>query len=214
MFGEIALLDGRPRTADATTMSNCELIVIERRDFVPFLRTIRTSCSSSSKFSARGCAAPASKSRIHIPEPADPAGEDPYAAQGKGGDGAKRQAPRHPARAQPDDRPLAREHQQAAASVGEARLDQARTRRSHHRGARQAHRGGCCRFRARSLISGRPQNASSPDYAVAPTTPCAREQLRQLAAGIEHWRLHGIARDADDHARPPAPISHDNRRDR
>ena len=38
IFGEIALLDGRPRTADATAMSDCELIVIERRDFVPFLR--------------------------------------------------------------------------------------------------------------------------------------------------------------------------------
>ena len=29
--------DGRPRTADATAMSDCELVVIERRDFVPFL---------------------------------------------------------------------------------------------------------------------------------------------------------------------------------
>src|SRR5262245_5863846 len=37
IFGEIALLDGRPRTADATAMSDCELVVIERRDFVPFL---------------------------------------------------------------------------------------------------------------------------------------------------------------------------------
>jgi CRP/FNR family transcriptional regulator, cyclic AMP receptor protein len=37
IFGEIALLDGHPRTADATAMSDCELIVIERRDFVPFL---------------------------------------------------------------------------------------------------------------------------------------------------------------------------------
>jgi len=37
IFGEIALLDGRPRTADATAMSDSELIVIERRDFVPFL---------------------------------------------------------------------------------------------------------------------------------------------------------------------------------
>jgi CRP-like cAMP-binding protein len=37
IFGEIALLDGQPRTADATAMSDCELIVIERRDFVPFL---------------------------------------------------------------------------------------------------------------------------------------------------------------------------------
>jgi CRP-like cAMP-binding protein len=38
VFGEIALLDGRPRTADATAMSDCELVVIERRDFVPFLQ--------------------------------------------------------------------------------------------------------------------------------------------------------------------------------
>jgi CRP/FNR family cyclic AMP-dependent transcriptional regulator len=39
VFGEIALLDGHPRTADATAMSECELIVVERRDFVPFLRS-------------------------------------------------------------------------------------------------------------------------------------------------------------------------------
>jgi CRP/FNR family transcriptional regulator, cyclic AMP receptor protein len=39
IFGEIALLDGRPRTADATAMTDCELMVIERRDFIPFLRS-------------------------------------------------------------------------------------------------------------------------------------------------------------------------------
>jgi CRP/FNR family cyclic AMP-dependent transcriptional regulator len=38
IFGEIALLDGRPRTADAVAMDDCELMVIERRDFIPFLR--------------------------------------------------------------------------------------------------------------------------------------------------------------------------------
>lgn len=37
IFGEIALLDGQPRTADAIAMSDCELMVIERRDFVPFM---------------------------------------------------------------------------------------------------------------------------------------------------------------------------------
>ncbi len=39
IFGEIALLDGHPRTADATAMTDCELMVIEHRDFVPFLRS-------------------------------------------------------------------------------------------------------------------------------------------------------------------------------
>jgi CRP-like cAMP-binding protein len=38
IFGEMALLDGRPRSADAVAMSDCELMVIDRRDFIPFLR--------------------------------------------------------------------------------------------------------------------------------------------------------------------------------
>jgi CRP-like cAMP-binding protein len=39
IFGEIALLDGHPRTADATAMTDCELMVIERREFLPFLHS-------------------------------------------------------------------------------------------------------------------------------------------------------------------------------
>jgi len=38
IFGEIALLDGRPRTADAIAVTDCELFVIERRDFLPLVR--------------------------------------------------------------------------------------------------------------------------------------------------------------------------------
>jgi CRP-like cAMP-binding protein len=37
IFGEIALLDGQPRTADAVAMTDCELMVIERRDFMNFV---------------------------------------------------------------------------------------------------------------------------------------------------------------------------------
>lgn len=36
-FGEIALLDGMDRTADAMAMEKTELLVIQRRDFIPFL---------------------------------------------------------------------------------------------------------------------------------------------------------------------------------
>jgi CRP-like cAMP-binding protein len=38
IFGEISLLDGHPRTADAIALSDCDLILIERRDFLPLLR--------------------------------------------------------------------------------------------------------------------------------------------------------------------------------
>jgi CRP-like cAMP-binding protein len=37
LFGEIALLDGGGRSADATALTNCSLIILERREFVPFL---------------------------------------------------------------------------------------------------------------------------------------------------------------------------------
>jgi CRP-like cAMP-binding protein len=37
IFGEISLLDGGQRTADAVALENCELLVIERRDFLPIL---------------------------------------------------------------------------------------------------------------------------------------------------------------------------------
>lgn len=37
IFGEIALLDGGDRTADAAAMTDCELLVLNRRDFLPFL---------------------------------------------------------------------------------------------------------------------------------------------------------------------------------
>jgi CRP-like cAMP-binding protein len=38
IFGEVALLDGLARTADATANTNCEIFVIDRREFLPFVR--------------------------------------------------------------------------------------------------------------------------------------------------------------------------------
>jgi CRP/FNR family transcriptional regulator, cyclic AMP receptor protein len=38
-FGEVAVLDGLARTADATANTNCEIYVIDRRDFLPFVRS-------------------------------------------------------------------------------------------------------------------------------------------------------------------------------
>lgn len=36
-FGEIALIDGEPRTADAVTMEPCRLLVVDRRSFRPWV---------------------------------------------------------------------------------------------------------------------------------------------------------------------------------
>jgi CRP/FNR family cyclic AMP-dependent transcriptional regulator len=37
-FGEIALLDGRDRSTDAVAVTDAEVLVLERREFVPFLK--------------------------------------------------------------------------------------------------------------------------------------------------------------------------------
>jgi CRP-like cAMP-binding protein len=39
LFGEMAVLDGQPRSADATANTNCEIFVIDRRDFLPFMHS-------------------------------------------------------------------------------------------------------------------------------------------------------------------------------
>ena len=39
IFGEIAVLDRQPRSADVIANTNCELYIIDRRDFLPFLRS-------------------------------------------------------------------------------------------------------------------------------------------------------------------------------
>lgn len=37
-FGEMALLDGRPRSADAVALGPCEVLALNRRDFLAFLK--------------------------------------------------------------------------------------------------------------------------------------------------------------------------------
>ncbi len=44
IFGEIALLDGGERTGDAVAISDCELLVLNRRDFMPFLENRSDLC--------------------------------------------------------------------------------------------------------------------------------------------------------------------------
>jgi CRP-like cAMP-binding protein len=44
VFGEIALLDGKERSADATALTDCELLVLERRDVIAYLEANPKAC--------------------------------------------------------------------------------------------------------------------------------------------------------------------------
>jgi CRP-like cAMP-binding protein len=39
LFGEMSVLSNQPRSADCTANTNCELFVIDRREFLPFVRS-------------------------------------------------------------------------------------------------------------------------------------------------------------------------------
>ncbi|MFY9839278.1 MAG: Crp/Fnr family transcriptional regulator [Xanthobacteraceae bacterium] len=44
LFGEIALLDGKPRSANVVALTNCELMILERRNLIPFLERNPAAC--------------------------------------------------------------------------------------------------------------------------------------------------------------------------
>ena len=44
LFGEIAMLDGKPRSANAIALTKCELLVLERRNVIPFLERHPAAC--------------------------------------------------------------------------------------------------------------------------------------------------------------------------
>ena len=120
IFGEIALLDGHPRTADAIAMSDCQLMIIERRDFVQFLRSqpdvtlkfIEILCARLRRTSEQ-------VQERHVPGFADAARQDAASADCRERcSRAEAQSVDHAAGAQSDDRHVAREHEQAAARLG------------------------------------------------------------------------------------------------
>jgi CRP/FNR family transcriptional regulator, cyclic AMP receptor protein len=148
VFGEIALLDGRPRTADATAMSDCELIVIERRDFVPFLSShpdvtikfIEILCSRLRRTSEQV----QDVTFLNLPTRLAKALLQLTSSEQGGAPGRKDQS---------DDRQVSGEHQQATACMGQTRVGSARTRRRQRGGAGQARRDCRRGLRLRSVVS-------------------------------------------------------------
>jgi CRP/FNR family cyclic AMP-dependent transcriptional regulator len=44
LFGEIAMLDGKPRSANATALTKCELLALARQDVIPLLEKNTAAC--------------------------------------------------------------------------------------------------------------------------------------------------------------------------
>ncbi|QQS13219.1 MAG: cyclic nucleotide-binding domain-containing protein [Rhodospirillales bacterium] len=66
VFGEIALIDGRPRSADATAMTGGDLLVLDRRVVLPFLRANADVAIVCWRRCAGGSGAQASRSRTCV----------------------------------------------------------------------------------------------------------------------------------------------------
>ena len=126
VFGEMSLLDGHPRPTDATAMTNCELVVIEHQDFMPFLRSepdlgvqfIEILCARLRRISEQV----QDRTFLDLPTKLARTLLRLTAASAPTGKVAITQheiSQYH--------RPIARGHQQAATSVGQARMDTART---------------------------------------------------------------------------------------
>ena len=64
IFGEIALLDGGQRSADAIAMTDCEILVLDRRDFMPLLEKRAEQASAG-----RGSTISISAIRLYRPRP-------------------------------------------------------------------------------------------------------------------------------------------------
>ena len=56
VFGEIAVIDGKPRSYDATALEASELLIVKRKDLIPFLESGQTYACVSWKHSANACA--------------------------------------------------------------------------------------------------------------------------------------------------------------
>jgi CRP/FNR family transcriptional regulator, cyclic AMP receptor protein len=50
VFGEIAVLDGKPRSANATAVTRCELLILERRHVIPFFEKNPAACLKLMEF--------------------------------------------------------------------------------------------------------------------------------------------------------------------
>ena len=137
IVGEIALLDGGERSGDAVAMTDCELLVLNRRDFMPFIENradiclmlikilcqrLRQTSEQVEDLQFRHLESRIAKALLHLSE-----------RSGQHVDRRPGARTAHLAeRALAYRRQLARERQQAAASVAESRLHRPRQRLDRH----------------------------------------------------------------------------------
>ena len=135
IFGEIALLDGGQRTADAVAAKDCELLVIDRRDFIPLvhrepdiaIKLIEILCRRLRNTSEQV------EDVIFLDLPARLAKALLRLA---GTDARNHKVLHYPERAWTDHRGFARSHQSPAARLGKEQLGETRVRRRGVAGSR------------------------------------------------------------------------------
>ena len=140
IFGEVAVLDGLSRSADVIANTNCELFIIDRRDFIPF---VRSQPALAMKFIELLCTRLRWTSdqveQVILQDSAWPTCQRAVAPHRKAQGRAGRADHRHYAAGnQRNGRHDPRKHQQAVAGMGGARLGPARARRHRRAEARTA----------------------------------------------------------------------------
>ena len=208
IFGEIALLDGGNRTADAIAIEDSELMLIERREFLPVLRAhpevainlIEILCSRLRRTSEQV------EDIVFLDLPGRLA-KALLALQRRGGGKSERGHPHHPARAQPDDRRVARKREQAAPQLGAPQVAQDRARRRAHRRAGGAFSACRARRRAKSRRTPRRDRARALldrhlDPHQHPAAPNAPGPSRQSRRNLRPCRRH-----RDDRSRLSVPAA-------
>ena len=151
IFGEIAVLDGLPRTADATALTDCELMVIERRDFVTLIRERAEFAVKLIEVLCRRLRHTTGQLEdvMFLDLPGRLAKALLQAAEGANRRRERKEDRAHPAQSQRNDRNVAGEHEQAVTCLGKAEADQPSARRHRDTGAEGA--GSNCLNRPKGL---------------------------------------------------------------